>query len=116
MKKENRKQFLELIDKVLEIHDSNKVCVFLDISGHVDWFEIKFVESKNRYGVILWKSGVTDLYREDLPERLTAISEEVDSVMANIEKKREEAQKLLDKDEKTLFLKLKEKYETDENK
>ena len=38
-----------LMQYAMELHLKNDLCVFIDMSGHVDWLEIKVAPNRNEY-------------------------------------------------------------------
>lgn len=111
----SKTQYLRLQGYLYDLHMSGEVCVFSDLSGHVDWLQVRVTYSRQDYATVLFNETiyiVTD-YKPDQTDK-----EIVDEIIARIDKgvkdkatKLAEIQEKREADEKAQYEKLKAKYE-----
>ncbi len=108
------KELLEFIEYLNDLYERNDVCVFYELSGHVDWFEYKICESKKDYthDLISGKIHLKDNYYDG-----TSLKDIIEQVKEKIEyaiiRRKETVEQLKLKEierEKEMLRKLKEKY------
>ena len=78
----SKTQYLRLQGYLYDLHNSDKVCVFASLTGHVDWFEIDITASKERYKEKLYDKMIqilTDYKPTETDKEL------VDKIIADIE-------------------------------
>ena len=112
----SKTQYLRLQGYLYDLHLSGKVCVFIDLSGHVDWLEISVVSSKTDYHDVLFKKTLyvsTEWKPEESDKEIVdEIIAQIDDVVKNKVAKLAEIQKKREANEKAQYEKLKAKYET----
>ena len=63
MEKVNNEFILNLIAELvfkINLAGEGKQCAFLEVAGHVNWLQVRVVESKENYNVNLYRSEYTD--------------------------------------------------------
>ena len=111
----SKTQYLRLQGYLYDLHQSGKVCVFADLSGHVDWLEIRVVDSKRDYDRRLYDKTIY-IASEYAPEQtdkelVTSIIADIDEAVLNKEVRLKELQEALEVAEKTKYEELKAKFE-----
>ncbi len=107
-----KKEITKLVDYLNEIYEKNKVCVFYDFSGHVDWINFSLRDSKTNYEKVLYYSTIHYLRdKEELTSIVEKHIEEMNKVLKNLSEARRKATLAIQAEEKEKLKELKEKYE-----
>jgi len=108
---------LDFISFLNDIYVENKVCVFYELAGHVDWFQYRITYSKKEYAFALIedKINIDDKYfdKKSIFYKKRTFEETFEyhkrQILQAIEKKEPRKNALVRKEIETLK-KLKEKY------
>ena len=111
----SKTQYLRLQGYLYDLHQSGKVCVFAELWGHVDWFDIRIVGSKQNYTSTLY-TRTTYISSEYTPEQtdkelVNSIIADIDEAVLDKEVRLKELQKALEVAERTKYEELKAKFE-----
>lgn len=96
-------------------------CIFYDFSGHVSWFDVKIVKSREQYDNADTIYGDTISLRDyegialcnsKIKARVDRVIKEISQVISNFEEESARATIKKEQDEKRLLEELKRKYET----
>ena len=111
----SKTQYLRLQGYLYDLHISDEVCVFSELSGHVDWLDITVVSNRRDYKDQLFKETVyvATYYKPDQTDKeiVDGIIARIDEVVKSKVVRQVEAQKRREADERKQYEKLKAKYE-----
>jgi hypothetical protein len=75
-------ELIRLVSFALELELSKKVCVFIDMSGHVSWLQITIAKSKKEYKRKLGHWMISyDTYYDNKNIPVTALKKSVDKII-----------------------------------
>lgn len=104
----NKTQYLRLQEYLIDLHNSEVCCVFIDFSGHVDWLRIEIAESKDLYMRKLYSKTV---YTDSLKKKkVDEIINEIEIVLLEKDKRIREAKNEEERVEYEKYLELKAKF------
>lgn len=111
----SKTQYLRIQSYLYDLHQSGKVCVFVDFMGHVDWLTIRIAASKDDYNSVLYRDDIyttVDYKPEETDKQMVdAIISAINKAIENQENKLHEIQKEREAAEKAKYEELKAKYE-----
>lgn len=117
------KEVMRLQKYLLELHMSERACVFSNFSGHVDHIDIRICPDRNNYNIELYEIEVgipaiapkyehlIYLRKRDWKKYIDEIIEDIEDALAYREEKIAEAAKEREALERARYEALKEKYE-----
>ena len=108
MTEENVKQYVRLQKYLIELHQKGNVCVFADLSGHVDWVDVHITPSQEDYDVRLYQRTIyTDCLTKKVVDDTIKV---INNVLDNLEAKKKEIAAEKEQQERETYEKLKAKY------
>ena len=101
------KEINKLVEYLNEVYKRGDVCVFYNLSGHVDWFDIRIARSKEEYSKVLYEIDCMK------PENVNAdeIIKEIKAVLKNLKAEKRKATTVERELERAELKRLKKKYE-----
>lgn len=104
----NIKQYLRLQEYLIRLHKTGKVCVFTELSGHVDWVDICITPSHEDYETRLYASY---LWLSALNKRVVdKIIKEIEQLLTELDAAKEQRLAEEEKQEREMYLRLRKKY------
>lgn len=108
MTETNIKQYLRLQEYLIRLHKTGKVCVFAELSGHVDTFDIHITPSHEDYRTWIYDGRPwLSLLSKQAVDR---IIKEIEQLIANLETTKEKLAVEKEQRERETYLKLRKKY------
>ena len=86
--KVNIEQYMRLQKYLIELHKTGKVCVSVDMSGHVDWVSIHIMPSQEEYLTSLYEKQTWVQYLSK--KMVDSIIEDIKKVIDNLDAKKKE--------------------------
>ena len=75
-------ELVRLVSYALELELTKKVCVFIDMSGHVSWLQVTIAKSKKEYEKKLGHWMISyDTYYDDKNIPVSALKKSVDKII-----------------------------------
>lgn len=105
-------EITRLVIYLNKVHKQGRVCVFYDLSGHVNWFSISLRDSKENYEKILYDTRITlNVSKKELKEVVDEIIKDIYKILKNIPAAKRKATIEKQEEEKIELKRLKDKYE-----
>lgn len=114
-------QMARLHKYLLELQMSDRACVFADLSGHVDWLNVKVVESREDYQTALFERQITVpssrddmeyLKKRDWKEYINEFIEDIEYSLTQRDEKIRKRAEEIEQNERKRFEELKAKFES----
>jgi len=101
------KEINKLVEYLNEVYKRGDVCVFYNLSGHVDWIDVRIAYSKKQYSKVLYEIDCMKI------ENVNAdvIIEEIKAVLKNLKAEKRKATIVERELERSVLKRLKKKYE-----
>lgn len=119
------KEIARLFVYLFNLETKHEVCVFINLSGHVNWFDISITESEDKYNQILYSNRIRyqaqyHMYDDDILKTID-YKELVDDIISDIEEALEDRDNILyklnkerEQRDREVYEKLKAKFEGEE--
>lgn len=74
-----------LAKQVMLLNAQPDVCIWLEITGHVNWVQVSMAENKEKYNVKLFSRSVSynSLTEEEFVEAINTLQHDLEDVLAN---------------------------------
>jgi len=112
------KELARLFKYLMDLELSGKVCVFINMSGHVNWFECNICNNKTDYSDKFgrWTIGYKDYDGKNIPAskiklRVDTIIKEIEEILQDLDNVRKEKEEAKRTEELAQLERLKVKYE-----